>query len=273
MKVKMARHIKLLVGFLIVVLVAAACDEEEPRVIKSDNQNAPDITGPSVVKTVPADGDTNVFLNVEIEVTFSEEIDTLSVNGLNLIVGDSLPGTVSFSPKTIKFGLNGKLTPHTNYTVTVDNSITDLAGNGLKERYQWTFTTGSRIILPVDSFLVGSYNGIYSITTDFGSNQAVERHQPITWVFTDTTYAMKIDTFKVYDLNFAICQVDGRYTVSEGIELAELHAIPDPFTACKDKENPTGLFVLTKSSNADTLTMRQLDAQIAVFKEIVLIPD
>jgi len=126
----------------------------------------------------------------------------------------------------------------------------------------------SDIILESESDLRGDYVGTYTVISDFGSNLAKENTQPITWKFTDTTYIMQIDTSKEYDPNFSICRVDGRYALSEGVQLAEVHSIPDPFTACKDKNNPTGLFVLTKSAESDTLTMRQNDGQSAIFKEI-----
>lgn len=126
----------------------------------------------------------------------------------------------------------------------------------------------SDIILESESDLRGDYLGTYTVITDFGSNLAKENSQPITWRFTDTSYIMQIDTSKEYDPNFSICRVDGRYALSEGVQLAEVHSIPDPFTACKDKNNPTGLFVLTKSAQSDTLTMRQNDGRLAVFKEI-----
>lgn len=126
----------------------------------------------------------------------------------------------------------------------------------------------SDIILESESDLRGDYVGTYTIIEDFGSNLAKEHTQPITWKFTDTTYIMQIDTSKEYDPGFSICRVDGRYALSEGVQLAEVHSIPDPFTACKDKNNPTGLFILTKSAESDTLTMKQNDGPSATFKEI-----
>lgn len=126
----------------------------------------------------------------------------------------------------------------------------------------------SDIILKSESDLRGDYVGTYTIIQDFGSNLAKENSQPIIWKFTDTTYIMQIDTSKEYDPNFSICRVDGRYALSEGVQLAEVHSIPDPFTACRDANNPTGLFFLTKSAESDTLTMKQNDSRTATFKEI-----
>ena len=126
----------------------------------------------------------------------------------------------------------------------------------------------SDIILESESDLRGDYVGTYTVTENFGSNLAKVNSQPIKWRFTDTTYIMQIDTSQEYDPNFSICRVDGRYSLSDGVQLAEVHSIPDPFTACKNKNNPTGLFFLTKSATTDTLTMKQNDGRTAIFKEI-----
>ena len=124
------------------------------------------------------------------------------------------------------------------------------------------------IVLESDSNLLGDYTGTYTVTTDFGSNLAKENAQPIIWRFTDTTYVMQIDTTREYNPTFSICRVDGRYALSEGVQLAEVHSIPDPFTACKSKNNPTGLFILTKSQDSDTLTLKQNTPELSLLKEI-----
>jgi len=126
----------------------------------------------------------------------------------------------------------------------------------------------SDIILESDSNLTGDYIGTYTVITDFGSSLAKENSQPIKWRFTDSTYIMQIDTSREYDPNFSICRVDGRYALTDRVQFAEVHSIPDPFTACKDKNNPTGQFDLTKSAESDTLTMNQNDGKAARFKKI-----
>ena len=130
------------------------------------------------------------------------------------------------------------------------------------------------IILTSDSDLRGTFAGDYIVTEDYGSTFAKVYTQPITWIFTDSTYIMFIDTTRTWDLNFSICRVDGRYGLTEGVSLAQLHSQPDEdagFNACKEKTNPQGEFSLTKSNNADTLRMVQYDQAESMYKEIRII--
>jgi hypothetical protein len=130
------------------------------------------------------------------------------------------------------------------------------------------------IILKSESDLRGTFNGDYIVTLDYGSTFAKEYTQPVVWIFTDSTYIMYIDTTRTWDLNFSICRVDGRYSLTEGVNLFQLHSQPDEdagFNACKEKTNPQGDFSLTKSNNADTLRMVQYDQAESMYKELRII--
>ena len=130
------------------------------------------------------------------------------------------------------------------------------------------------IILTSDSDLRGTFNGDYIVTLDYGSTFAEEHTQPVVWIFTDSTYIMRIDTSRTWDINFSICRVDGRYSLAEGVVLSQLHSQPDEdagFNACKEKTNPQNEFSLTKSNNADTLRMVQYDQVESMYKELRII--
>jgi hypothetical protein len=111
---------------------------------------AVDNTPPTVTGTWPPNGATGVGLSTNVTVTFSEAMDGLSINAstitLSDAVGNSVPGTVSYSPAT----LSAVLTPATplalatTYTASVKGGtggVTDLAGNALPSNFFWSFTT------------------------------------------------------------------------------------------------------------------------------------
>ncbi len=129
----------------------------------------------------------------------------------------------------------------------------------------------SDIILESESELKGNFVGTYAVTSDFGSSNSTEKLQTITWIFTDSTYVMQIDTSEVFNADWCICRVDGRYNLSEGILLNQLHSIPDEkagCNACEESTNPKGEFSLIRQGNSDTLRLTQyIDG---LFKEIQL---
>jgi len=127
------------------------------------------------------------------------------------------------------------------------------------------------IVLESESDLKGNFLGTYTIIENYGSTSQEEHSQPIIWTFADSTYIMRIDTTQEYDRDYSICRVDGRYSLTEGVNFVELHSLPDPFTSCKDNLNPRDLFTLVKSNNADTLRMTQYDGVEQLQKEIYVI--
>ena len=119
---------------------------------------APDTTGPTVTLEVPADLDTNVAINANINATFSEPMNPLSIVSLSFIIqetgpplGPEIDGTVGYDVPSRVATLNPTLDllADTNYTVTVLNTATDLAGNALVAGLlpnPWTFQTAPAAI-------------------------------------------------------------------------------------------------------------------------------
>ena len=153
----------------------------------------------------------------------------------------------------------------------------------------WVIGCSDDIVLESESDITGNYEGIYTVTTDYGSNAAEIQAQPITWKFTDSTYIMQInvywecdslvgetcvDSSEGWDVGFSICRVDGRYVVLDRLVLAESHSLPDElagFSACDKKNNPSGSFNLIKSATSDTVKLTQYDTQNLIFKEIAIV--
>lgn len=122
-----------------------------------------DNTPPTLILTNPADLATNVPVSSIINATFSEEIRQSTMIVANYTVketvsGNNVPGTVAYDVQNdiATFNPSNDLSPDTNYTVTVSNNATDLAGNalvvpavgGLPKPNPWKFTTAAAPVTP-----------------------------------------------------------------------------------------------------------------------------
>jgi hypothetical protein len=108
---------------------------------------------PVVVSTAPADGATQVNVNVAIRVVFSEEMDASTITPSNFIVktpNSFIAGTIlrtissdeEFPGSTVAtFTPLGTLQFSTVYTVTITTDVKNLAGIPLEADHSWTFTT------------------------------------------------------------------------------------------------------------------------------------
>jgi hypothetical protein len=116
-----------------------------------------DSTAPAVASSDPLDLELNVAKDRTISVTFSEEMDQLTLNETSfaLKVGaNPVAGTVTSTGTTATLTPNGDLQADTVYTATISRVATDVAGNPLDLAHTWTFSTGaSPIILPDPLFL------------------------------------------------------------------------------------------------------------------------
>ena len=120
--------------------------------------SAADLTAPTVTLTAPADLALLVPLNSTVNATFSEDMNPSTISTATFTVqetgpplGPVLGGTVTYAPLTriATFTPTAPLLANTNYTATVTNGATDLAGNALvvpavgPPANPWTFTTGT----------------------------------------------------------------------------------------------------------------------------------
>jgi hypothetical protein len=108
-----------------------------------------DTTGPTVVSTDPASGDTGVAIKKLIAVTFSEGMAPLTINTTTFTItgpgATPVAGTITYLGLTAIFTPNSSLGANTVYTGTITTGAKDLSlpGNALAENYTWKFTTGS----------------------------------------------------------------------------------------------------------------------------------
>jgi type IV pilus assembly protein PilY1 len=105
----------------------------------------PDWTPPNVGSVSPADSDTDIPITTNISVTFSEQMDTGSVqSAFSLSDGSNeVSGTFSWSGDTMTFNPSNDLGYSTLYYVTVDTGAMDTAGNNMASDFNSSFTTGA----------------------------------------------------------------------------------------------------------------------------------
>jgi len=112
----------------------------EPRTVVVDR------TRPTVLARTPAPNDDNVWVGDPIVITFSEPMRVTSLNPgtVSLEVVGGSPVTVSFTPSTDGTSLtlvpDGPMAVPTQLRLTLDDAISDLAGNALVTPAPWTWT-------------------------------------------------------------------------------------------------------------------------------------
>ena len=104
-----------------------------------------DTTPPTLSSTTPTSNATGVAVSGAISATFSEDMDssTINTNTFTLSGGGSVSGTVSYSNKVATFTPSSNLSYSTTYTATITTGVKDLGDNAMSSNYTWSFTTGS----------------------------------------------------------------------------------------------------------------------------------
>ncbi|HET6348910.1 MAG TPA: Ig-like domain-containing protein, partial [Candidatus Krumholzibacteria bacterium] len=108
--------------------------------------NTADTTPPTILAVSPTNLATNVDVNSNLSITFSEAV-TLESDGIT-VVPDPGNGTTSWSNgnKTLTFDPDNPLASNQQYSITVyPNGVKDLSGNGILGVHTYVFTTDSRL--------------------------------------------------------------------------------------------------------------------------------
>ncbi len=103
---------------------------------------------PTIVRSDPRKGRTDIALNVSITVVFSEPIDagTANLNSIYLLKGGNrVSGSVAFADNswTVKFTPDKPLDAQSSYELIVTPGIRDLDGDTLEGSYSDAFVTGT----------------------------------------------------------------------------------------------------------------------------------
>jgi hypothetical protein len=130
-----------------------------------------DITAPTVTSCSPQNQAENVLCSVEIKITFSEGMDESSVE-------DAISVPFSFTESWSGFRLT--LTPDsdldfsTQYEISIGTGAEDLAGNNLKSKYTFSFTTEEEDV-----------NHAPEVAVSSPSNDDADESITIEWLATD----------------------------------------------------------------------------------------
>ena len=118
-----------------------------PATTSLTGTTSPDRNAPRVVDRVPAPGATGVGVGRAVVVTFSEPMDAASLVGAFRLEGPGGRAAVTFdAPGATRYAFAPAqpLSPGATYTVRIDSSAHDLAGNALAA-VTWSFTTTSAV--------------------------------------------------------------------------------------------------------------------------------
>ncbi len=115
------------------------CSLEEYPELSKPPYELSDVLGPTVISIQPLADSRDIPLDTIIMVKFSEAVLPESVDELSFYIRsktEKLTGTYIFSDdqKSIYFLPEKQLEPLTQYTITLNNRITDLSGNELVDQ-------------------------------------------------------------------------------------------------------------------------------------------
>jgi hypothetical protein len=141
----------------------------------------PDTTPPIVTSVTPASGATGVAGATNITATFSEAMDTATINTntfeLRNPSNNLVTATVTYDPvtKTATLDPTANLSASTTYTATIkgggtDPRVKDQAGNALANNFTWSFTTAAVDATPPTVTSVTPASGALGVST--GTNVA-----------------------------------------------------------------------------------------------------
>ncbi len=111
-----------------------------------------DSIAPTVISTVPANGDYDVPLSRTVMATFSEAMDPSTINASTFTLkngGLTISGAVSYAGTTATFVPVVPFASNTTYTATITTGAKDETGNALAANYVWNFSTIGPVTTPV----------------------------------------------------------------------------------------------------------------------------
>jgi hypothetical protein len=117
--------------------------------------SAQDTTPPTVSSVAPVSGATNVNVNANVTVTFSEAMNVSTISSSTIELRNPsnalISAAVTYNASTFTATLDptASLAAGTTYNATVrggstDPRVKDMAGNALANNYIWSFTTASQ---------------------------------------------------------------------------------------------------------------------------------
>jgi len=140
--------------------VALTYGGENTVVLSADGLGTPcDTTVPAVISTSPVNMATNVPINSQLTVAFSEAMDPTTITNTTFLLQQGaapVGGTVSYINGLATFSPITSLITNTLYTATITTGVKDLSGYVLATNFVWSFTTSISTddTLPMVSFTI-----------------------------------------------------------------------------------------------------------------------
>jgi YVTN family beta-propeller protein len=102
-------------------------------------------TVPTVTSTTPANGASDVSLGSTIQATFSDDMNSSTINASTFLMSGGVTGTVTYNSanRTATFTPLNPLVKDTTYAATLTTGVTNLTGNALSSNFTWSFTVSN----------------------------------------------------------------------------------------------------------------------------------
>jgi hypothetical protein len=154
----MSKQILIVLGILLVFGCADVSKENQLQTGCSESSEStpaneyvspapstPDTKAPTISSASPSSEATSISVSSDITITFSESMDSSTINTSNItlkLMGTvGISGTVSYNNNVATFNPSSDLNHNHTYTVTVGTGVKDSAGNALGSSSSWRFTT------------------------------------------------------------------------------------------------------------------------------------
>ena len=92
---------------------------------------------------IPLSNAVNIGRNVQIQIIFNSKLDATSIDSVSVTLsnGSNISSTLAVVDEALTITPDTVLTLNTAYTVTLQKTLKNLAGDMLKDAYSWQFTT------------------------------------------------------------------------------------------------------------------------------------
>jgi hypothetical protein len=188
-----------------------------------------DTVPPVVSFSTPTHGATNVAINANINATFSEPMDPLTVTvtnfkmttpGLIPFTTNPVAGTISYHGSTATFIPSGALSANTVYTTSMTTGAKDMAGNSMATDYVWNFTTSG----DTDS-TAPTVTG--TINTNGATNVAINTKA-------GATFSKAMDPLTITNANFMLKETVSGLSVAGTVSYSGVSAVFTPLANLAD---------------------------------------
>jgi len=160
-----------------------------------------DITKPTVISTINANGATNVPINTRVSATFSEVMDPTTITSATFTLkqgATTVPGTLTYSGVNAVFRPASNLAINTLYTVTVTTGAKDLTGNALAADFVWSWTTAATADITAPTVILVNPSDL-AINVPLNSS-------------VNATFSEAMDPLTINTANFSVAGVTGVVT-------------------------------------------------------------